>query len=527
MSAAPLPVLARIALQLINALWPGLATVITAAFVNALIAGRDVLTWSIAFALLTLVELFTNILSDPAREWVAAAAVRRVHHTVLSKAATSPLTRFHDPAFLDSLNRASHDLPERMLRWFDSVVYAMHAIIGTCALVASVFVLGGGALLAGTIIVNGVIGLLIQRYLAHVDVDQVRRLTRPKRIAEAWAHLLSQRTAASEVRLFGLQKWIHSKWFATYEACAREETQAAAKRAMWNGISSLFGVVAFGVIAIFSVETAYRAGPAQAAGVFTGLLLTGLVIQSYLREVVGSLGHLHRDSSLIGDLADLFSQPDEAAGVTRRLTSHPVSITLNHVSFSYPSVQTNALQQVTATIAPKEFVALVGPNGAGKSTLAAVILNLYRASGGTVLVDGSTGDAGPLGSAVFQEFVRYALPVRDNVGFGDLAQLAQDSAIRNALGQAASSLQEDDLSTSLGVEFGGRDLSGGEWLRVAIARGLLPKSGLLVLDEPTAAIDPIAEVDIVTKLLSLSEDRRLSPFGDRPLCASYSGHGSW
>lgn len=113
----------------------------------------------------------------------------------------------------------------------------------------------------------------------------------------------------------------------------------------------------------------------------------------------------------------------------------------------------------------------------------------------------------PRVSAVFQDFVRFALPVRDNVGFGDLARLGEDAALRGALRRAGSDLVDGDLDAGLGPEFDGRDLSGGEWLRVAIARGVLPETGLIVLDEPTAAIDPLAEVDLVRRLLDLGRGR--------------------
>lgn len=109
-------------------------------------------------------------------------------------------------------------------------------------------------------------------------------------------------------------------------------------------------------------------------------------------------------------------------------------------------------------------------------------------------------------SAVLQDFVRYTLPVRDNVGFGDLARREDDAALADALERAGSDLGAG-LDTWLGNEFGGPDLSGGQWLRLAVARGILPEADLIVMDEPTAAIDPLAEVDIVRRLLALGRSR--------------------
>ena len=508
-SAAPLPVLTQTILRLLNALRPALSTVIMAAFVNALIAGRDVLTWAFAFAAVTLVELLTDTANQPVSEWIEATAVRRVHKTVLAKIAATPLIRFHDPVFHDSVARANQDLPNRMTRWFDSVMTFTNMAVATVALVVAIFALGGGPIVAGVVLMNSLLGLVIQRYVTRIDVDQVRNTTRPRRIAEAWADLLSNRKALSEVRLFRAQDWVHRNWFAAYQQCARLDQSAASARIRLGLASSVLGVIAYGIVAVLSLFTAYRAGPGQAAGVFVGLLMTAQAMQGYLNGIVWAIGRLNRDSSLIGDLAGFFSQSQEQEGEspTDRLGPHPVSIELENVRFKYPAAQNDALCGVTTKVAPNEIVALVGPNGAGKSTLAALILNFYRATEGSVMINGQSSAAGPQGSAVLQDFTRYALSVRDNVGFGDLPRIAQDNALQQALTRAGSSLGKD-LNTSLGVEFGGRDLSGGEWLRVAIARGVLPESGLLVMDEPTAAIDPVAEVDIVKRLLSHSKDSK-------------------
>jgi ATP-binding cassette, subfamily B, bacterial len=508
-SAAPLPVLTQTILRLLNALRPAVSTVIMAAFVNALIAGQNVLVWAVAFAFVTLVELLTDMANQPVSEWIEATAVRRIHKIVLAKIASAPLIRFHDPSFHDSVARASQDLPNRMTRWFDSVMTFTNMAVAIAALIVAVLALGGGPIVAGVVLANSLLGIVIQRYVTRIDVEQARNTTRPRRIAEAWADLLSSRKATSEVRLFRVQDWVHRNWLAAYQQCAHLDQSAATARVRLGLVSSVLSVIAYGIVAVLSLFTAYQTGPGQAAGVFVGLLMTAQAMQGYLNGIIWAIGRLNRDSSLIGDLTDFFSQSQEqeAEPPTDRLGAHPVCIELENVRFRYPVAQNDVLRGVTAKVATNEIIALVGPNGAGKSTLAALILSFYRATEGSVMINGQRSADGPQGSAVLQDFTRYALSVRDNVGFGDLPRIAQDSALQQALMQAGSSLG-NDLNTSLGVEFGGRDLSGGEWLRVAIARGALPESGLLVMDEPTAAIDPVAEVDIVKRLLSHSKDGR-------------------
>ena len=173
------------------------------------------------------------------------------------------------------------------------------------------------------------------------------------------------------------------------------------------------------------------------------------------------------------------------------------------------------LRQVNLTLNKGERVALVGPNGAGKSTLARLLLGLYKPQTGAIRV----GDI-PLNtenrrewlthcSAVFQDFACYDLSARENIIFGDLEHPERMEAASTA-GGAASVI--DGLSagyeTVLGPTFGGRDLSGGEWQRIATARGFMRETPwLVVLDEPTAALDPLAEQAIYERFIQRSSGR--------------------
>ncbi|HEX6039175.1 ABC transporter ATP-binding protein, partial [Longimicrobium sp.] len=191
----------------------------------------------------------------------------------------------------------------------------------------------------------------------------------------------------------------------------------------------------------------------------------------------------------------------------------PAAVRLDGVRFTYRGRERPTLDGVTLDVPPGQSLAIVGENGAGKSTLIKLLCGLYEPDGGRVTLDG----APPLRArgrvaAIFQDFVRYPLPLRENVGFGHLPSLGDGAALDRALRQAGGGRLPERLprgwETVLSREFAdGAELSGGQWQRVALARALAAVqggAGLLVLDEPTASLDVRAEAELFERFLELT-----------------------
>lgn len=195
-------------------------------------------------------------------------------------------------------------------------------------------------------------------------------------------------------------------------------------------------------------------------------------------------------------------------------------IALDHVSFRYPGVESNALSEVSLEVKKGETIAIVGANGAGKSTLMQLMMRLYLPTAGSVRIDGiDTTEASPQSvyrriSAVFQNYQRYKMTLANNIDISDPADEDQATVNRNiaiASEKAGSHLDQNRFpqgyETMLSREFGGVDLSGGQWQRIAIARGFYRDHELLILDEPTAAIDPIEETRVYEKFREISSGK--------------------
>jgi ATP-binding cassette subfamily B protein len=211
---------------------------------------------------------------------------------------------------------------------------------------------------------------------------------------------------------------------------------------------------------------------------------------------------------------------DGMAEVNRPSSAPFQHLELERVSFHYPGVANAALRDVSLTIAAGETIALVGRNGSGKSTLAKVVGGLYRPTEGRVLRDGTNLAAMPLAAVrsdvatLFQDFVRYELPARTNIGLGRRDRLEDAEAVRAAAELADIDTRlaalPDGYDTVLSRSYaGGAELSIGEWQRVALARAFLRDAPLVILDEPTSAIDPEAETRVLEAIRRHARGRTL------------------
>ncbi|GAA2066453.1 ABC transporter ATP-binding protein [Catenulispora yoronensis] len=244
-----------------------------------------------------------------------------------------------------------------------------------------------------------------------------------------------------------------------------------------------------------------------------GALVLVVSLSAQLRWQLGALRENYRQSAEAGRIAEHYRWLRSYAqnSDTRELTPAPAhltsGITLENITFTYPNSDTPVLRTISTHLPAGSVVGLVGINGAGKSTLVKLLTGLYRPGSGRIVVDDQPlTDIDPhtwaaASCGVFQDFARLQLLVRETIGVGDLSALDDTAAIDHAVTAAGAADLVNSLSagldTQLGTLFGGVDLSGGQWQRLALARGMMRTAPLLlILDEPTAALDPQAEHDL-------------------------------
>jgi ATP-binding cassette, subfamily B, bacterial len=330
--------------------------------------------------------------------------------------------------------------------------------------------------------------------------------------------VLTNKDHAKEVRAYDAGGFLSRRFADLYDqriSALREVVRRRTFQAVGGAaLTALLIGGALGLIIAFVADGRLSlAGAGAAAG---GILL----LSSQLQGLALSAGSLYESSLFITDFTGFVSLLPQ---VTSARGEQPVperfeSISARDVSFTYPSRSEPALRDVSLELPEGQVIALVGENGSGKTTLAKILAGLYPPGSGSVLWDGrdiAQLDPSALRARMailFQDFVRYQLSAWENIGFGN-GRLVDDQAAIVAAAKSAGAhefLSElpEGYDTMLGPEFyGGVDLSGGQWQRVALARAFLRDARLIILDEPTASLDPRAEVELFARVRELFAGR--------------------
>jgi ATP-binding cassette subfamily B protein len=329
----------------------------------------------------------------------------------------------------------------------------------------------------------------------------------------------SSRDSAKEIKMFALAGHLLDRYRALSADVIRSNQEVTRRRLLWAILFAVIGACGYyggyAYLVFQALEGRITIG--------TLTLLTGAIAgaNSELQTVFSLFSNISEQSLFLTDLlAFLKESPRIVSKPNARPAPRPIrgELEFRDVSFHYPGSDKLILQHLNLRISKGERVALVGENGQGKTTLVKLATRLYDPTEGSILIDGvdlreyEVDELRREIGVLFQDFFRYDMPVRDNIGVGRV-ELSKDDA---ALWDAARRSQADEivgqlpggLEQMLGTRFDGSvDLSGGQWQRLALARAYLRNAQILILDEPTASLDAIAESEVFNAFSELTEDR--------------------
>ncbi len=368
--------------------------------------------------------------------------------------------------------------------------------------------------------------LLGETHYAALGYSLLFSWTPERRLLDYLRYIGASDVSAKELKLFGLSDFLVGRYDRLSQEFYEANRDLAIRRSIVStglaAIGTLGYYAAYGVI-IYLTVIGYRS---PGGGLFTiGVLtfLAGSFRQSrdLIQRVLLSLAQVFEQSLYLDDLFSFLAlRPGITSAAGARQVPSPITtgFVFENVGFRYPGSERWAVRGLTFTLAAGERLALVGENGAGKTTLAKLLVRLYDPTEGRILLDGVDLREYDLESVrrnvgvIFQDFVRYDFVLRENIAVGNIAERENAPVIEGA---AARSLADSVVGRvaggydqMLGRRFeDGVDLSGGEWQKVALARAYMRDAQLLILDEPTAALDARAEYEVFLRFSELTRGK--------------------
>ena len=441
---------------------------------------------------------------------------------LMKHAAQLDLEQFEDAEIYDKLERARRQTVGR-IGLFTMLLATLQDLITLITLAAALTVYVPWLLLL--LVVAVLPSLLGETHFASLGYSLLYSWTPERRQLDYLRYIGASDISAKELKLFGLSDFLVGRYDRLSDQFYQANRNLAVRRSVASTLLSFVGTLGYyGAYAVIIYLTVI--GHQSPAGVFTiGVLtfLAGSFRQSrdLIQRVLLSLSQVFEQSLY---LEDLFSFLDIEPSIRRNPGAKQVPVPIRQgfvfegVGFKYPRAESWAVRNLNFALAPGERIALVGENGAGKTTLVKLLARLYDPDEGRILLDGvdlREYDVDSLRKnvgVIFQDFVRYDFALKENIAVGNIARIEDDPAIKAAaersLADSVAQRLAGQYDQMLGKRFeGGVDLSGGEWQKVALARAYMRDAQLLILDEPTAALDARAEYEVFLRFCELTKGR--------------------
>ncbi|HEY2462342.1 MAG TPA: ABC transporter ATP-binding protein [Candidatus Acidoferrum sp.] len=441
---------------------------------------------------------------------------RFISTKIMAHASLLDLTSFEDPLFYDKMERARVQGTDRIIM-IQSTGLLIQQIVTTVSLAASIFIFSPWILLA--LVVCVVPAFLGETHFAFLGYSLNFGQTPARREMDYLRVLGGSKDSAKELKLFGLGSYLVGRYSKLSDALHSQTVGLAKRKLLVGALLGLLGTLGYyGSYAFVIYETVIGV---LSIGTLTFLAGAIAGASTNIQAVFSTFSTIADQALFITDLLDFFAVKPAVFSKPNAIPApRPIKqgIEFRNVTFNYPGQTRTVLSNVSFTVAPGERLALVGENGQGKTTVVKLLTRLYDPTGGQILLDGidlreyQLEDWWKEIGVIFQDFVRYDMTAAENISIGRIEEEANEFRLRSA---AQKSLAEQVIrklplgyEQILGRRFdGGVDLSGGEWQKIALARAYLRDAQVLILDEPTAALDARSEHEVFERFAELTKGK--------------------
>ncbi|MEM0996918.1 MAG: ABC transporter ATP-binding protein [Bacteroidota bacterium] len=435
---------------------------------------------------------------------------------LMDHAARMDLSMFEDAKFYDKLERARQQTVGRVVL-MSKMLLQVQDLLTISFLIAGLAVVSPWLILL--LIVAVLPAFLTEVYYNRSSYSLTRSWTPERRELDYLRYIGASDTTAKEIKIFGLSDFLTERFGTLAHRYYLANRNLAVRRTAWGTIFNAFGIGAYYAAYVYIIGDTIQGR--LSIGDLTFLAGSFMRLRTLLQGMLSRFSSIAQNALYLQDLFDFFELKSDIAS-PEAPAPFPVpvqqGITFENVGFRYPGTDRWAVRHLNFTLQAGEKLALVGENGAGKTTLVKLLARLYDPTEGRILLDGRdlrSYDLKDLRNAIgviFQDFVRFYLAARENIGVGRVEAMGDrpriEDAAHKSLADTVVNQLEGGYDQMLGRRFKkGVELSGGEWQKVALARAYMRDAQILVLDEPTAALDARAEYEVFQRFSELTQGK--------------------
>ena len=472
----------------------------------------------IQFALIFATSIISNVETMVTRI-SGELVVNHVNVKIMKKAKTVDIASFDRPEFYEKLENASREAGNRPIQILRSSFSIMSTLISMISYIVILWAVSPFA--PAIIILLSLPSAIISFAYRKKNFNYMRRNSKSRRELSYYSGLTTNKDMAKELRIFGLYDHFRERYQGIFKKYFKGLKNLFVKEGMLNiGIAIISAIVNCGLF-LFIAHGVFE-GTMQVGdySLYTGALNS---ISSGMTSFISTMATIYEGTLFIDNLIAFIDEKQTVVPLLSapRKVEHHVGhrIELRNVSFRYPGTERFVIKNFSATLEPGDTVVLVGLNGAGKTTLIKLITRLYDPTEGEILLDGhdireyDLKELYSLYGIIFQDFGKYAVSVKENITFSRIDRPVDEGEIISAAQKSSSEQFIQNLPNKYDTalmrifEKDGIELSIGQWQKLSIARAFYSDSDILILDEPTASLDAIAEQEIYNQFDTLRKDK--------------------
>ena len=438
---------------------------------------------------------------------------RHVSIRVLEHASNLDLLAYEDPIFYDRLERARVQATDRLVM-IQAVGRLVQQAITTITLSVSIMFFSPWLMLL--LIVGVVPAFMGESHFAFLGYAKNFRQTPLHRQLDYLRVLGGSKEAAKELKLFGLRKFLIERFTNLSDEIYAENIGLSRRKLIAGSLLSMVGTMGYYSAYVFVIWRTVDGG----LSIGTLTFLAGAIQQasSNIQQIFSTIAAIGDQALFLTDLLAFFKMEPTIRSKPNALPApRPIKqgVEFRNVSFSYPGNSRLILDHINFQLHPTERLALIGENGQGKTTIVKLITRLYDPTEGQILLDGvdlrdyDLEDLHREMGVIFQDFMRYEMTAAENIAVGRVEELKNPELLRIAAHKSMADATIERLPKGYDQMLGRRfeqgvDISGGEWQKVALARAYLRNAQILILDEPTAALDARSEFEVFQRFAELT-----------------------